>query len=61
MPRRRSTRDRLRDLLARHPGALDSTQLATLLGVTPQRVRQLLVALGAVRGWRLPEETPKGG
>lgn len=51
-----STRDKLVRLLRRRPG-LDSTVLAQRLGVSPQRIRQLLKAIGAVRqyGWRLPD------
>lgn len=49
-----STRERLRRLLAEEPG-LTSEQLAARLERSPQRIRQLLPALGAIRGWALPK------
>lgn len=57
-----TTRERLTTLLAGGGTALTSDELAQQLGVSGQRVRQLLADLGAVRDparWRLPEAQPK--
>lgn len=53
---KKTTRERLRDLVAAEP-QLHQSQLATRLGVTPERVRQLLTA----EGLTVPRAYPRGG